>query len=130
MISIDKFKAVFILQRKTISDALSKGDYKANNIAMKKLQSLFKKLETDLNTAELILSDLLLHPDISVQIGAAVFCLSLRIRTNEAERILGSASSNCANKLLAFNARMTLEIWKKQGYLLIYPNQSVIDNTD
>jgi len=115
----------FIELRLVIEDASLQEDHKRNNRAMKSLKRIFKTFEMDINSANLILGNLLKHKNACVRAGAATFCFSLNIHLKEAELTLKEVAKNPSNKMVAFNAKNTLEIWNSQGYLKMYPEQEV-----
>jgi len=113
----------FIELRLIVEEASSQGDFRRNNKAMKSLQKIFKNFEKDVESASVILSDLLKHENNCVRAGAAAFCLSLKIHLKEAEQALKDVAKKSDSKIVSFNAKSTLEIWKDQGYLKMYPEQ-------
>ena len=50
----------------------------------------------------------------------AAFCLALGENINEAEKILYEISNEKENGIFAFNAKMTLKVWKEEGCLKLY----------
>ncbi|WMJ23172.1 hypothetical protein RBG61_00510 [Paludicola sp. MB14-C6] len=101
-------------------EATLSGDYKKNNAEGKQIVKTFKLLEKDLQFAEECLVTLLENDNVVVKTKAAAHCLALNIRINEAERILELAATDEKNGILGFNAQMTLNVWREQGYLKVY----------
>lgn len=61
--------------------------------------------------------------NVVVRTDAAVYCLALNENIDEAEKVLSEISNNKEYGIFRLNAEMTLEVWKKQGYLHIYPKK-------
>ena len=101
--------------------ATLEGDYKANNKAGKKLVKIFKYFETNREFASSCIKDMMNSKNIVVKTKAAAYCLALNENIEEAKKILIEISENEENGIFGFNAKMTLEVWEKQGYLNIYP---------
>lgn len=113
----------FVSQRLIIDDALTNGDYKANNKAMKALIKIYKEFEKNIAQATTLLSELLKHENDCVRSGAAAHCLALGILLEQSQTVLLDLSNNAKNKVVAFKAKATLEVWRKQGYLNMYPEK-------
>lgn len=125
-------KQKFVAYCLAIEDAWQNGnaDYRKNNRAMGGLAKLFKNFEKDLETADAVLGELLEHENANVRMGAAVQCLSLRIRTDRAEKTIEQISKIIDDRHLSHNAHMTLNVWRKQGYLKVYPQQMIVMSDD
>lgn len=99
------------------------GDYKANNREGKRLLKIFKYFETDREFASECIKDMLNSENVVIRTDAAAYCLALNENIDIAEKILLEISNNEENGIFGFNAKMTLDVWKKQGYLHIYPQK-------
>ena len=105
---------------KIMYHATMNGDYKVNNKEGKRLLKIFKYFEIDREFARECIKDMLNSENIVVRTDAAAYCLALNENIDIAEKVLSEISNNEANGIFGFNARMTLEVWKQQGYLQIY----------
>ena len=100
--------------------ATLEGDFKSNNREGKKLVKYFRLFEKDRELAKDCIVEMLNSPNVVVRTKAAAYCLALDIDTEIAVKELEKISANNDNGIFAFNAKMTLEVWLKQGYLRIY----------
>ena len=105
---------------KIMYQATLNGDYKSNNIEGKKLVKIFKIFEKDKELARICVSEMLKSENIVVKTKAAAYCLALGMDIDIAQRVLLEISENEDNGIFGFNAKMTLGVWQKQGYLNIY----------
>lgn len=96
------------------------GDYKANNKEGARLVRIFKMFEKDIDFAMACIEELLKSENVVVRTKAAAYCLALNQNTAVAEETLRSISDDPVNGIFGFNAKMTLQVWKEQGYLHIY----------
>lgn len=96
------------------------GDYKANNKEGKRLLKIFKYFETDREFARECIKDMLNSKNVVVRTEAAAYCLALNENIGTAEKVLSEISNNEENGIFGFNAKMTLDVWREQGYLRIY----------
>ena len=96
------------------------GDYRATNREGKKLLEIYKILETDKMLADACIPKLLNSTNVVVRIKGAAYCLALNRNLETALSVLREIADDNSNGIFGFNAKMTLEVWKKQGYLLIY----------
>jgi len=103
-----------------IFEATLSGDYKTNNKEWKKIVRVFKMLEKDLVLAEDCLKDLLQNDIVVTRTYAASHCLALNILVQEAIETLESDASDEENGIFRVDARMTLKVWREQGYLRVY----------
>ena len=108
---------------KIMYEATLCGDYKANNREGKKLIKIFKKFEKDHDMAMQCIPELMKSDNVVIRSKAAAYCLSLKIYIKEAEAVLTEIGEDNENGIFGFNARMTLQVWRKQGYLKVYPEQ-------
>lgn len=96
------------------------GDYKSNNIEGKKLIKIFKIFEKDRDLAWTCISEMLKSENVVIKTKAAAYCLALDMNIDIAKKILREISEDDDNGIFGFNAKMTLEVWQKQGYLHVY----------
>lgn len=106
---------------KIIYQATLDGNYKVNNREGKKLIRIYKYFENDKEFAWNCIKDMLSSENVVVRTDAAAYCLSLNLNIDNAINVLSEIGSDKGNGIFGFNARMTLDVWKKQGYLQIYP---------
>lgn len=99
-------------------------DYKVGNREGKKLIRMFKILEKNLELAKDSLPSLFLSENEIVRVKAAASCIALGIFVKDAKTILEEVE-RVGDNINSFNAKMTLEVWRKQGYLKIYPEQEI-----
>lgn len=99
------------------------GDYKTNNKEGKRLTEIFKYFEDNKEFALDCLNDMLHSENVVVRTKAAAYCLALNENIDIATEVLSEISSKKENGIFGFNAKMTLDVWKKQGYLRIYPSK-------
>ncbi len=86
-----------------------------HNSAMKKLSKLFHRLQETPDRTFML--DLLQSTDDQTRLMVAAHCLGLNEYEDTAKKVLKEIARSNQNSALAFNARSTLEVWKKQGYL-------------
>lgn len=110
---------------KIMYQATLDGDYKANNKEGKRLLKIFKYFETNREFARECIKDMLNSESIVVRTDAAAYCLALNENIDVAIGVLSEISSKEENGIFGFNAKMTLEVWEKQGYLQIYPKRDI-----
>lgn len=96
------------------------GDYKANNREGRKITTIFKYLEKNLELAKTALPLLFSDSNVVTRTEAAAQCLALGIHIPEAEKLLFENSEKLENGIFGFNAKMTLKAWKDKGNLKIY----------
>lgn len=108
-----------------IYTGILEGDYRTNNRESAKLRKIFKCIEKNPDMAQQCLPKLLESSNVWVRTEAAAYCLSLKFNVEEGEAVLKEIGDNKENGIFGFNARMTLAVWKKQGYLKMYPNQQI-----
>jgi hypothetical protein len=98
------------------------GEYKLGNKEVKKVIRLFKILEKNPEIARDVLTKLLEHKSVKVRIFAAGDCLSLKLFEAQAVEVLENISKS--NKdIFSFEAKMTLKVWRDQGFLDAYPKK-------
>ena len=107
-----------ILRETTIS-----GDYKTGNKEGNKIVKVFKILEKNLELAKCSLPELFDNENIVTRTKAAAHCLSLNINIEKAVEILEKAANDEKSGIFGFNAKMTLQAWREQGYLKVYQKQ-------
>ncbi len=98
-------------------DGTREGRQRKTNQAYDKLTKLFRMLQNDDSLAENTLPILLCDDDVKVRTLAAAHSLGLKKYVSEAQNILEETARIKELGLLSFNAKMTMEVWKKQGYL-------------
>lgn len=96
------------------------GDYKTNNKEGKKIISIFKYFEKNLELAKETLPLLFKNENVVTRTKAAAHCLALKIYINEAENVLECAAQDKSNGIFGFNAEMTLKVWHDKGFLQVY----------
>lgn len=99
------------------------GDYKTNNKEGKRLLRIFKYFEENREFALDCIHEMLQSQNVVVRTDAAAYCLALNENIDIAEKTLLEISNNKEYGIFRLNAEMTLEVWKKQGYLHIYPKK-------
>ena len=98
-------------------DDYSKEGVKKHNKAMRRLAKLFHQLENDKELATVVYESLMNHSNQRVRLTAAAHSLGLNVNLSLAEKVLKEISFNSHEPLSRFNAEMTLQVWKEQGYL-------------
>lgn len=100
-----------------LNDGTTKEDIRRHNLAMKKLTKLYKKLANveDKSFVHMLLD----NQDVQVSFIVATHCLGWGIYQKEAKKVLNRLARMKDNTELAFDAKMTLEIYKEQGYIEI-----------
>ncbi len=93
------------------------GKSRKTNSAYDKITKLYQILQHDSAMADTTLAILIHSNNLSIQSFAAAHCLGLKKFVEEAEKVLEDISHNRDYGILAFNAKMVLETWRKQGYL-------------
>ncbi len=99
------------------------GDYETNNKEGQKLVEIFKYFEKNKELANCCIMDMFQSKNVVVRTKAAAYCLALNENIEMAQKVLMEISNKKENGIFAFNAKMTLEVWRKQGYLKIYQNE-------
>lgn len=105
---------------KMMYQATLNGDYKTNNKEGEKLVQIFKYFEHNKEFAMDCINDMVRSENVVVRTKAAAYCLALNENIDMAREVLLEISNNKENGIFGFNAKMTLDVWKKQGYLQIY----------
>ncbi len=100
------------------------GDYKTNNKEGKRLLRIFKYFEANREFALDCIHEMLKSQNVVVRTKAAAYCLALNENIDIAEKTLLEISNNKEYGIFRLNAEMTLEVWKKQGYLHIYSKKT------
>ena len=98
-------------------DEYTKVGVKRHNRAVKELSALYHKIEADKNFAGELYDSLLDHHDERVRSTAAAHSLGMNVNISKAESVLRDIAANSSNPFSRFNAEMTLQTWKKRGYL-------------
>lgn len=97
-----------------------KGDYRTNNKEGKKLVRIYQYFEKNRDFAMECILELVKSGNVIVRSKAASYCLALKENVALGEKVLREISKDEKNGIYAFNAKMTLHVWKHQGYLLVY----------
>ena len=101
-------------------NAAFEGDYKSSNKEGARLIKIFKLFEKDLDFGHECIDRLMESKNVAIKSKAAAYCLALKYRVSYAESVLQEIADNPDNKIFAFNAKMTLKVWKQNGCLKIY----------
>lgn len=117
---------IYLTECEIVEHSTLNGEYKKNNAAGKTLQNIFKYLENNLEQAEKVLHTLLNSRNVVVRCKAAAHCLSLSILQKEALKVLVAVSEDSSLGIFEFNAKMTLQVYQKQGFLKVYPSQKIM----
>lgn len=96
------------------------GDYKSNNQEGAKLLKIFKYFENNRELAFECISEMFNSKNVVVRTKAAAYCLALNERTDIAEKVLEEIADDESNGIFSFNAKMTLQVWRENGFLKIY----------
>jgi hypothetical protein len=108
----------------TIKETTLSRNYRKGNREVDKAIKLFKILENDIELAKQTLLPLLLEENAVARIKSAAHCFALNICIEQAEKVLQEiACDEEAYGIFAFEAEMTLRVWRDQGYLKAYPEQ-------
>jgi hypothetical protein len=124
--SDDEIVNLYQTECAVIEKCTLKGDYRKGNKAGTKIQSMFKYLEANIPQAIRVLGLLLQDANVVVRTKAAAHCLSLAILQKVALDVLDSIAKDESFGVFSFNASMTLQVYKKQGYLKVYPSQRIL----
>ncbi len=109
------YKEQYLRHCQELNNGYSRKDIKRHNIAMKELSKLFHEIKGEANKS--ILLELLEEGDDKTKSLVAAHCLGLNAYVKEAKRVLTQIAKNKEDRILAFDAKSTLEVWKQQGYL-------------
>lgn len=101
--------------------ATLEGDYRTNNSEGGVVLKVFKFLERNKELASITLPSLLQDGSTVTRTIAAAHCLALNIHIEEATEALERVAQDESTGILGFSAGMTLKVWRKQGYLRMYP---------
>jgi len=111
-----------------LRDTTLSGDSRKGNREGKKIVKIFKELENDIELALQTLPLLFIEDNVVVRTDAAAQCLALKICIDQSVKVLQEiANDESSYGIFAFNAEMTLKVWREQGYLKMYPEQQVRD---
>lgn len=100
-----------------IEKATLGGDYRANNKYGRKNLRIYRTISENISDGINILYKLLENDNVVVRTLAAAYCLGLKVNVCQAENVLVEAANDEANGIFGFNAEMTMQVWKEQGYL-------------
>lgn len=100
-----------------LNEGTSKKDIKRHNLAMKRLSELYYEIEVQEDKTFVL--ELLYEKNIKISFLVATHCLGWGVYIKEAKNVLKKISKSKENPEIAFDAKMTLEIYKEQGFLNI-----------
>ncbi|MCQ2978165.1 MAG: hypothetical protein MJ232_09160 [archaeon] len=118
--SIDEIYMIYNESGKLMYDATLSGNYKVSNREAKKLIKYFKIFEVEKEYGFICINKLLESNNVVVKTKAAAYCLALNYNIDNAVAILENIVKNEDNGIFGFNAKMTLKVWRENGYLKIY----------
>lgn len=118
--TVDEVNDIFEKAGVILYQAAFDGDYKKSNKEGSRLTKIFKLFEKDVNFGHECIDQLLNSKNVAIKSKAAAYCLALNYRVAYAESVLQEIADNPDNKIFSFNAKMTLHVWKQNGYLKIY----------
>jgi len=118
---IDQYKSTCLILRETTLN----GDYKTGNKEGGKVVKIFKALERNKELAVLALPKLFKDENVVTRAKAAAHCLSLSITIDKALSVLEEIANDESLGIFSFNAKMTLQVFKKNGYLKVYQSQKL-----
>jgi hypothetical protein len=105
-----------------VNAAIQHGEAKNAKIANKNaaiLHRIYKYFQNHRDSGSEFYARLLDYENPSVKTWASAHCLGLNINIVVAEMILEDLSKDKYLGILRLNAELTLENWKKQGYLIL-----------
>jgi len=105
---------------KIIYESTLNGKYRSGNREEDKVIEIFKYFENNREFAFDCIKDMMRSENVVVRTKAAAYCLALNENIDEAIAVLTEIKDNKKNGIFGFNAKMTLYVWNKQGYLLLY----------
>ncbi len=108
------YKGLYYLYCEDLCDCTNKKNVKKHNAAMKKLGNLYQLVKTEADKSFYI--ELLNSNNDRTRLIVAAHCIGLGVYVSKAKKVLLSLA-DCNNPMIAFEARATLDVWKKQGYL-------------
>ena len=115
----------FKLSCDIIYQASETGDYKTGNKEQPKLMRIFKYFEKNIEFAMECLKEMIHNERADVSNKAAAWCLALNENVDEAVRVLLENRQKKEAGIFGFEAKMTLKVWKSQGYLCMYEGQEI-----
>ena len=122
-ISADEVISIYLAVCEVLKEAWLISDYRRGNREGKKIVNVFKELEKDITLALDTLPFLFEEPNPVARSKAAAHCISLGILINESVQVLEEVAVRESETVIGFNAKMTLKVWREQGYLKVYPSQ-------
>jgi hypothetical protein len=117
---IDQYIETCDILRETVPE----GDYKRGNREWKKIVKIFKILEANTELANNTLPLLFDNENVVTRSKAAAHCIALNIRVSEAEAVIKEIACDKKNGIFRHEAEMGLKVWREQGYLKVYPEQT------
>ncbi len=112
----EKFIRDYFNYSKQHRDGISEGHSQKTNRAYGKLTKLYRELQKNTDFANQVLPILLSSNDEKVSSWSAAHCLGLNLFVEEAEKLLEDISL-MQLPMLSFSAKMTLSVWREQGFL-------------
>lgn len=112
---MDNIKNKFI-ELCMLRGGLTKEGVKKNNKAMDELSKIYHLFDNDISSAQHFYLELMNHKDPWVKSTSAAHSLGLNVNVDTAKKVLKSISKD-KDPIISFNAEMTLQVWKEQGYL-------------
>jgi len=108
---------------KIMYESALNGNYRAGNREAEKLIEIFKYFENNREFAFECIKDMIRSDNVVVRTKAAEYCLTLNENIDEAVAVLTDIRDKKENGIFAFAAKMSLEVWNKRGYLLVYTKE-------
>jgi len=118
--TIDEIVAIYEKSGKLMYDATLSGDYKTNNREGKRLTKIYKLFELNNAFGYQCIDRLINSNNVVIRAKAAAYALSMNYKIDYAVSVLQEIAENPDNGIFGFNAKMTLKVWRKNGYLKIY----------
>lgn len=116
-IDIEKFIQAYVNGCLKHAESTDEGNSRKANTAYKKVTELVKRIQDNDELTRTIFIRLLRCDDVRISYVAAGHCLGLNIFTEEAVELLERVRDMKELGLIAFDAKMTLKVWREQGYL-------------
>ena len=109
------YKDKYLFYCSKLNDCMTKEEVKVHNAAMKELAKLYKDVK-DIDNKD-FLFDLLNDTNPRTRCLVAAHCLGLGVFIKKAKFVLYKISLSNKNQMVALEAKMTLKVYKEQGYL-------------
>ncbi len=118
--TVEEIIEIYENSGKILYETTMSSDYKKFNKEVSKLTKIFKLFEEQTEFGHQCIDRLLESSNIVIKTKAAAYCLALTYRVPYAESVLQKIADNPDNKMFGFDAKMTLQVWKQNGFLKIY----------